>query len=279
MSILRLIPTIGETIEVAASPASVGRDPLCDVVIADAYVSRYHARLRCSGGIWLVEDQRSTNGTHVNGVQVTSAPLARGDNLRFGHRAEFEVGVAQESRLARTPRPEVQLAPPSSKRASRAWPPAAPLRPLRVFLSYASEDQVLVEHLAKLLDQVGVSVWIDCKRLVGGQHWGEAVDDALGAVDIFIACLSPSYVDGQGYFQAELRRARARAEQMPETVNFVVPAVLVACELPRSLQHLHAVHPLTQGGWNRLIDAFAHRARQVGASEPNSDGTTPPSGR
>jgi hypothetical protein len=66
---------------------------------------------------------------------------------------------------------------------------------------------------------------------------------------------------------------------MPETVNFIVPAVLVPCELPRSLQHLHAVHPLTQGGWNRLIDALAYRAQQVGASGPNFDGTTPPSGR
>jgi hypothetical protein len=48
----------------------VGRDPECDIVIADRQVSRYHARIERSRDGVLVEDLGSKNGTFINGVKI-----------------------------------------------------------------------------------------------------------------------------------------------------------------------------------------------------------------
>ncbi|MEM0045452.1 MAG: FHA domain-containing protein [Desulfurococcaceae archaeon] len=49
---------------------TVGRDPTCDVVILDPYVSRKHMRIFNREGTWFVEDLGSRNGTFVNGENI-----------------------------------------------------------------------------------------------------------------------------------------------------------------------------------------------------------------
>jgi len=48
----------------------VGRDPSCDIVIPDPYVSRKHLRLFFEEGKWFVVDLGSKNGTFVNGEDI-----------------------------------------------------------------------------------------------------------------------------------------------------------------------------------------------------------------
>ena len=64
---------------------TIGRDPGCDLVIADITVSRRHAGLyRCLRG-WLLTDLGSTNGTTLNGWRVREAvPVGPGDRVSFG---------------------------------------------------------------------------------------------------------------------------------------------------------------------------------------------------
>lgn len=65
----------------------LGRDPSCDVVLDGEDVSRRHARLLRTPGepeAWSVVDLESTNGTWVNGVEVTGRRLASGDRIRLG---------------------------------------------------------------------------------------------------------------------------------------------------------------------------------------------------
>ena len=51
---------------------AVGRDPsLCEWSIADDTVSGRHARLRLVDGELWIEDLNSTNGTQVNGVDIS----------------------------------------------------------------------------------------------------------------------------------------------------------------------------------------------------------------
>jgi sigma-54 dependent transcriptional regulator, acetoin dehydrogenase operon transcriptional activator AcoR len=52
--------------------------------LSDALVSARHATLRREGGTWAIEDQRSTNGTSVNGAAVERAVLADGDVIAVG---------------------------------------------------------------------------------------------------------------------------------------------------------------------------------------------------
>jgi hypothetical protein len=62
----------------------IGRGLIADVRLEDANVSRRHAILALRGEGARVLDDRSSNGTFVNGRQVTVAHLSDGDVLRFG---------------------------------------------------------------------------------------------------------------------------------------------------------------------------------------------------
>lgn len=67
------------------SGALVGRAPGCDVQLADAYTSSEHARFHEERGQWVIEDQRSMNGSYVNGQRVNGTrPLADGDTVQLG---------------------------------------------------------------------------------------------------------------------------------------------------------------------------------------------------
>jgi len=66
----------------------VGRGLVADVRLEDSHVSRRHAILALRGDGARVLDDRSSNGTFLNGRRVTVAYLADGDVLRFG-RAVF----------------------------------------------------------------------------------------------------------------------------------------------------------------------------------------------
>lgn len=65
---------------------SLGRALDNDVVLDNPRVSRYHAELRYAVDGWSVHDLGSTNGTYVNGTQVTECVLQAGDHLRMGDR-------------------------------------------------------------------------------------------------------------------------------------------------------------------------------------------------
>lgn len=64
---------------------TIGRDPGCDLSLADNTVSAHHARLSFQQGQWWVEDLHSTNGTFINDEQVTTPMVVtEGDKLRCG---------------------------------------------------------------------------------------------------------------------------------------------------------------------------------------------------
>jgi FHA domain len=72
----------------------IGRGLIADVRLEDSHVSRRHAILALRGDGARVLDDRSSNGTYVNGRRVTVARLADGDVLRFGRAVFRYVEVA-----------------------------------------------------------------------------------------------------------------------------------------------------------------------------------------
>jgi pSer/pThr/pTyr-binding forkhead associated (FHA) protein len=92
------------TLHFAAAPAReqllpegretvVGRGTECGVVIDDDRVSRRHAALAPGSSGWTVADLGSKNGTRVDGVAVTRAPLPASGWISFGGvLARFESG-------------------------------------------------------------------------------------------------------------------------------------------------------------------------------------------
>ncbi|MFO7539700.1 MAG: FHA domain-containing protein [Chloroflexota bacterium] len=67
------------------SPMSVGRSPDNEIAIQDPEISRRHARITYSGGLYQIEDSGSTNGSFVNGRRVQGTViLQHGDRILLG---------------------------------------------------------------------------------------------------------------------------------------------------------------------------------------------------
>jgi pSer/pThr/pTyr-binding forkhead associated (FHA) protein len=69
----------------------VGRDPRCDIVVADDRVSWHHAALQPQGGRWVLVDNNSTNGTYVGGQRVARVEIGSECVARLGHPADGPV--------------------------------------------------------------------------------------------------------------------------------------------------------------------------------------------
>jgi FHA domain len=65
--------------------AVMGRGDQAEIRLEDPFASSRHARLLRQGGIVVLEDLGSTNGTYLNEELLTGPqPLHRGDRLRIG---------------------------------------------------------------------------------------------------------------------------------------------------------------------------------------------------
>ncbi|WP_327279223.1 MULTISPECIES: DUF1707 and FHA domain-containing protein [unclassified Streptomyces] len=69
----------------SARALRIGRDPGNGLRLTDETVSRVHAELGMRGGVWVLTDLGSSNGTTVNGRRVTGSVAVRdGDQIGFG---------------------------------------------------------------------------------------------------------------------------------------------------------------------------------------------------
>ena len=83
-------PDAGKLVEVHAWPLIVGRDPTCDLVLADPYVSSRHLQVRATPGDAIeVTDLSSANGTWIDGNRIERATEVRqgGTGLAGGLRS------------------------------------------------------------------------------------------------------------------------------------------------------------------------------------------------
>ena len=85
----------GKRFTLSAANVKLGRETDNDIVIADMGASRYHATIARGRDCWVITDQNSTNGTLVNGREITSAPLRDGDTITIG---TTEYVLAQQQR-------------------------------------------------------------------------------------------------------------------------------------------------------------------------------------
>ena len=110
-------------------------------------------------------------------------------------------------------------------------------RPLRVFLSYASQDRPAVRELYQRLKTEGwIDPWLDEEKLTFGQHWTSVIEDALDAADVVLIFLSKNSVQKEGFIQRELNYAWEISLEKPRNVIFLIPFRLDDCEVPRYLR-------------------------------------------
>jgi pSer/pThr/pTyr-binding forkhead associated (FHA) protein len=80
--------------ELGEETLSIGRLADNAIQIEDASVSSHHGEIVFHGGEYVLRDLGSTNGTFVNGAQVTEVTLKGGEQLRFGSVEAAFVGEA-----------------------------------------------------------------------------------------------------------------------------------------------------------------------------------------
>jgi Mg-chelatase subunit ChlD len=80
-------PNKGQSFPIEASPFWIGAEEKSDLCVAgDARLSGFHACIQFHEGSLLLRDNRSTNGTYINGERLNEAPrpLNPGDRIRLG---------------------------------------------------------------------------------------------------------------------------------------------------------------------------------------------------
>jgi hypothetical protein len=141
-----------------------------------------------------------------------------------------------------------------------------PKRPIKVFLSYASQDKPLVRELSRRLVGEGwIDPWQDEKKLLPGQDWRVKIEEAVEEADVVIIVLSQNSVSKEGHVQKELRYAREIALEKPEDTIFLIPLRLEECEVPRGLRFYQWVDYFGErknDGYASLVESLQLRYEQ-----------------
>ena len=102
--------------------------------------------------------------------------------------------------------------------------------PIKVFLSYAHEDEPLLRkletHLSLLKRQGLISIWYD-RQIVPGTNWAKAIDQRLEQASIILLLVSADFLASDYCYQVEMKRAMARHE--PGEAR-VIPIVVRPCD-------------------------------------------------
>lgn len=131
-----------------------------------------------------------------------------------------------------------------------------PTQKPRVFLAYVVEDQPAVARLYDDLVRLGFDPWMDSQKLLPGQNWPRAIEQAIQISDFFVPCLSKRSVKKRGTFQAELRFALECARRVPLDQPYLVPVRLEECKVPsRITQEFQYVDLFPD--WRRGLDRLA----------------------
>ncbi len=92
---------------------TIGRLPQNDIQLDDGAVSGKHAMLVAEAGLFLIVDQRSTNGTYLNGERCAGEALKDGDVIQIG-RYELVFVAPSPARAGHPPKTEV-LSPEAAR--------------------------------------------------------------------------------------------------------------------------------------------------------------------
>ena len=139
-----------------------------------------------------------------------------------------------------------------------------------VFLSYASEDAIVVEKVCTALQAAGIEVWFDKSELRGGEAWDAAIRQQIKTCTLFVPVISHnSQTRDEGYFRLEWKLAVDRSHLIAADRAFLLPIVIdqtaeAAARVPDGFREVQ---------WTRLPDgatppAFVERVARLLRLEP-----------
>jgi len=243
--------------ELGAQWVTIGRAPRNSFQLIESSISGHHCEVRLIGDILHVRDMRSTNGTFINGVQVTEGEVKAGEVFRVG---EIELRF-ENSGLPSTPLP----APKETEKASARIGKVA-----SVLL--VDDSMAFLETTAELFAVLGKDAW--------EIHTAPSADQALALlqhhrVDLAVIDLSMPVLDG-GQLLAMLHRRYPDMKKVVLTgnLNDSVRASCIAAGAELVLEKPTAADGF-KGVFNMLNDlivwsqkeGFSGTLRHVGLAE------------
>jgi len=113
----------------------LGRAPQCDVQIVDDELSRRHCEVENRGGMLVLTDLASSNGSFVNGRRTDTFPIGPGDEVRIG---KISLHLVDEA-----PAPSTPSAKPFAAPGAVSDPPPYPApKPLALTPAYPAAKVV-----------------------------------------------------------------------------------------------------------------------------------------
>lgn len=101
------------------------------------------------------------------------------------------------------------------------------MKPGSVFLSYASSDLAAVEKIHAALEDAGVDVWFDKRRLESGDDFDVKIKRHIRSCSYFLPVISATtQARHEGYFRLEWDLAVERSRLIAETIPFILPVAL-----------------------------------------------------
>lgn len=108
---------------------------------------------------------------------------------------------------------------------------------MKIFVSYSRKDKNLVKPLVDTLEEAGVKVWIDSKRLEGATTVWKEIASAIEDFDWFLPVLSTHSLTSE-WFHREVRKAYR--DKPTRTIPVRITADLDVEEFPRWIAEKHA---------------------------------------
>jgi pSer/pThr/pTyr-binding forkhead associated (FHA) protein len=115
----------GRAHELNVDRTTIGRVEDNTFQITDPSVSSHHCEVHLRGGEVLIRDLNSTNGTYINGAQITESVLKPGQTLRLG---QIELKLEAEGSAPTAAAPAAPATPAAPAVPATPTAPAAPPR-------------------------------------------------------------------------------------------------------------------------------------------------------
>src|SRR5262249_11670476 len=147
--------------------------------------------------------------------------------------------------------------------------PIAPENPLRVFCSYAHEDEPmrdrLEQQLAALKRRKLIEVWHD-RDITAGADWRKEIDREMEAADLVLLLISATFIDADCCASIELERAIKRHQ---DGTALVIPVMLKPCDVEGTavalLQQVpKSGKPITK--WSNRDEAYLDAVERIKAA-------------